>query len=302
MLPESFLKDLDVLLATHGKAAAKGLPRAVSPKTTNNRRNVLVTTFTSLRMKGWKLGSPSDLSSKAVKDIALHWIKQGEQLPTVRSKLSILRAFGRWIGKPALVATETDYFRDAGLQVNTKRRHVAPISSDTAIDAIAQVTSRDQFSGLILEIVYRFGINPADAIQIRPLKDVRDNLLHLSRTTRGAFMRAIPIETPAQRDVLDRAKAVAAAQRGHLYPAGTTAARAQGKFTRTLLHAGFGKKNGITATNFKMAYLAERRAGEETETVILRRRLVKQIERMPLDQLGEAERKLRELSAQGSST
>jgi hypothetical protein len=81
-----------------------------------------------------------------------------------------------------------------------------------------------------LRLMKEFGRRLNEAILLRPAASDQGESLLVEHSTKGGRTRMVPIRTPAQREALDAAKALAVrSSRGSMVPTGMTRAQARNR-------------------------------------------------------------------------
>jgi integrase len=162
---------------------------------------------------GYKKLQRADLKGRHVNALVKRWQAEGLSAGTMKNRLSVLRWWGRKVGKAAIFApTNAAYGIPA-------RHYVATTSKAQDLDPARLAQVRDPAIRLSLELQRAFGLRREEALKLKPRQADQGRWLVLqSSWTKGGRPREIPIRTDAQRDLLARAKAVAGV--GSLIPIG----------------------------------------------------------------------------------
>src|SRR5215831_6400268 len=131
--------------------------------------------------------------------------------------MAVLRWWAAKIGKADMVKpTNTAY--------GIARRQTIPVVSKARTlpgGKLSQVSS--PYVRMSLELQRAFGLRREEAIKIQPHQADQGTVLVLQGSwCKGGHGRAIPLTTPTQREVLDRAKALVRFQEASLIPTGKT--------------------------------------------------------------------------------
>jgi integrase len=196
---------LNQLLATRGRARVNG--EIASHSTTASMGQALHTCFNNLYDLGYKIQDPKNLDGRHVAALCRHWHQRTLKVSTIQSRLSALRIFSGWIGKPGMVTSLQDYLPDVDKN-NLRVRKVATVSkswSEHHIDVAEKIREADEIDpifGRMLRMCLLFGLRRMEVIQLKPYKSDETSALHVYDAKNGR-QRLIRIATPEQRQVLD---------------------------------------------------------------------------------------------------
>lgn len=203
--------ELAQILATSnafGAITKKGNRRKqIEKRTRDNREIVLYSGFTQLNSLGIRLQSTRDFRENHLKALISTWETDGLSNSTIRTRISIFRTFAGWIGKAGMIRADYNYI----LKPSPKNRSCEVDMSWSAkgIDALAhieQIRCFDEHVAMQLRVIYAFRLHVQEAIFFKPHLVDRGTGIQVTRGIRGGKQRTIPIETTAQREVLDDAK------------------------------------------------------------------------------------------------
>lgn len=183
--------------------------RGGSEKTQRNRLNMVILFATQLTEQivdgngrpRWKDLRAWQLKGRHVNALVTLWKAQGIEPRTMANRLAVLRWICRHLERQGVIhKSNADY----GL---APRQSVAQISkAKTLPDGILEQI-RDPYVRFSVELQAQFGLRREEAILIRVWWADRGDHLFLKDTwCKGKRARAIPIETPQQRDLLERIK------------------------------------------------------------------------------------------------
>ena len=105
------------------------------------------------------------------------------------------------------------------------------------MELIQKVTDKDESVGMWLELCLGFGLRVREAILYRPSIDGEYGNISVLEGTKGDRPRTVPVENDVQRDILQRAKALADGKTGMLGTRGKTYAQKRRRFY-TVMRAG----------------------------------------------------------------
>jgi len=193
--------------------AATGRKRTVGILTEKiyvDQMNVLVKDLKRLNMGIQNL---SEISTRHIKALTDLYVKESYSASSLAKKNTVQRRFGIWIGKPDLAPRLADLVANP----HSFRRHysakVSKAWSAKQIDPhelIQRMKLECPVAAMHLEFQLLFGLRPREAVMMKPFSADQGNVLFVTDGTKGGRARPVPIDTPAKRDLVERAKAVAA--------------------------------------------------------------------------------------------
>ncbi len=213
-----------------------------------NRLHMLMLFGEQLYQAGFKQMHAHDFKPRHVQRLLTLWQAQGLAPGTVKNRLSILRWWQRTIGKRTVLAATNAHY---GL---APRVTVATVSKakELPVDVLAKV--RNAHVRMSLELQRAFGLRREESLKLRPHQaDQGDRLVLQGSWTKGGRPREIPIRTQAQREVLERAKALVQSKTASLIPAHRTYAQHLHSYEAQCRRAGLRKMHGL-----RHAYAQER--------------------------------------------
>lgn len=216
-LSMKFMVEMRILLERHnrkayGRSGEMLSNREASTQTREDRKKVLLLVFAQLKALGYPLASPYNLKEKHIEVLAKHWGEQGLGARTLHTRMSMLRVFSRWIGKPGMVKDTSDYFPDAQrISTATDNKAWEAHGLDPA-EIIEQALALDKRFGIMLMLQKEFGLRVKETLELAPLKGVTPDGCHLMVVdgTKGGLPRLVPIRTEAQRHALSCAQVIVA--------------------------------------------------------------------------------------------
>jgi integrase len=171
--------------------------------------------FRNLEALGFKLSDAKNLKGKHLVALGKHIEQQaiaGKLKPsTIQCKFSMLRVFAHWIGKDGMVEATQQYVDLALIQRSSICTHDHSWTAQGVDVAakMAEVSQKDERVGLQLRLELEFGLRGKEAMMLRPYIADKGTYLDVSVGTKGGRPRAVPINTPEQRALLDEAKGFA---------------------------------------------------------------------------------------------
>lgn len=207
--PGGWKASLAQVLKQHNGAKADG--SVASYATQDKRSDVLFSSFKTLRELGYKLDSVEQFKGKHMEALAKHWEEKGLSPSTVQNNISIFRQFSSWIGKTGMVES-SDKYVSAGVASRSSVAKEDKSWVGKGVDfreKLEEVRALDQRVALQLELQREFGLRAREAMELRPHLSDKGSYLAVNVGTKGGRDRVVEIRTDSQRDVLERAKAMA---------------------------------------------------------------------------------------------
>lgn len=206
-LPEPFMDELSALIKDNAKSAAARHTKVVGLETTVKRHAILMRSFKELRALGYKFESPRNLKQKHVEALARAWEGNGLSAATIANRISTLRVFAGWIGKPTMIQEAVNYVAnpDSVRRVQVATRDKSWSAQEIDADAlIGQVYQFDWRVGLQLKLIQAFGLRKREAVMFKPLKSINQTsgTVTIRDGTKGGRERTLEIRTEQQRSVI----------------------------------------------------------------------------------------------------
>lgn len=217
--------------------------------TQHNRHNMLKLFGEQLIAMGYKEMRAGDFSRRHRDKLLAHWRKEGVSIGTLKNRCAVLRWWAEKIGRASVMPEENEVL---GLE---KRSYIAHTSKakDLPQDKLRRVD--DPYVQLSLELQDAFGLRLEECIKIRVWQADEGHQLRLQASwCKGGLERVIPIETAAQRAVLDRAKALMPTKQSALIPPDKTYRQQMHRYTYRVSRAGLSKLHGLRHFHFQRRY------------------------------------------------
>lgn len=232
--------------------------KAVSNLTMQQRADRLYHCFAQLRGLGFRLEDPRHLGERHVRALVHSWVANGHSAATIQTKLSHLRVFASWIGKPGMVRGAMDYVTDpAQLKRHYAARTDASWSSKqvNAESVITKLRSLDAFVANQALAELRFGLRVKEAIMLRPWRADAGEALMVDDGTKGGRPRIVPLRNSDQRDALNFLKASVRTRNGSLADPSLTLKQAMTRYYVVMRAAGITRKGlGITSHGLRKEF------------------------------------------------
>ena len=158
-----------VMKAHNGYTADGG--KVVAYATRQQRQDVLLQGFRTLRDNGFKFKTVQALRGKHLQCLMTHWVDQGLSASTIQNRLSTFRTFAGWIGKAGLVKPAEHYVQDK----KAVRRVYSASTAKTweqqgvaSLEKIAVVRNAHRRFGDALALQHAFGLRSKESLLLRP--------------------------------------------------------------------------------------------------------------------------------------
>ena len=178
--------------------------RERSKSTQASRASHLHIMARELSEMGYRHLSPRNLKRKHVDALVKRWLEAKLAIVTIKSRVSTMRWLAKMIGKPNVVPRT-----NAELGIPDRSQAGRPSKAFTlTAEQLARVPS--PYVRISLELEEKFGLRREEAAKMRPHEaHQRGKLVLKDSWCKGRRARVIPVRTPEQRDLLERAKALA---------------------------------------------------------------------------------------------
>lgn len=270
-----FWNELNAIIKKNNDYKVDG--STASYETKAKRREVIHRGFRYLASVGCRLKSPTQFRERHMHKLVEHW--EDERHDDIQTSISTFRTFGNeWLRKPGMIKPSVKYTKRPE---TAKRRYITNVDKTWSgngvevLSMIRQVTDLDLRVGLLNELGVAFGMRLKEAMGFRPHADVKAattdqrECVHVPKG-KGGRSRDIDLEIPGplydyQRELLTRAKAIAARPGASLIPDGRSATQLRNRVYYILRKAGVTRKqNGVTFHGLRHEYAVayyERRTG-----------------------------------------
>lgn len=233
----------------------------VGQRTIAIRMETIFGAFRDLQSLGYKLQSAHNLREKHAHALGRHWEAEGQSPGTIENKISVLRTFAKWIGKPNMIKATVQYVE----RPESARRTYATTVDKTWTGngqepetVIGQVKSEDIVVGVQLALQHVFGMRRRESWMFRPHLDDKGTHIAIILGTKNKRPRSTPIETDAQREVLEHAKQFADKVDASTIPPSYTLLEWENHYTYILRKCGITRAElGITSHGLRHEYVNE---------------------------------------------
>lgn len=254
----SWKNSFNAIMKKHNRYSADG-GKVASYATQAKRNDTLLQGFRDLRQMGFKFKTVLALRGKHIDRLMKQWEQEGLSPSTIQNRLSMFRTFANWIGKPGMVRGAEHYLKDPA---RGKRSYVAAESKTWAAqgvdchDVIEQIRGESERFADALTLQREFALRSKESLLLRPHLADKGQVLIVSHGTKGGRTRYVPIQTDAQRAILDKLKGYIKLTES-LVPKDKTYAQYRNQYYYTLRKHGVRRDEGLTAHGLRHEHLNE---------------------------------------------
>ena len=207
---ELMMKLLDEYLDKHARVRING--NVAADESATRHGEALRANFRRLYRLQYKLTDPKNIGERHIKALCQDFYDQKLAPKTISGYLSHLRIFCSRIGKKGLVKDVYYYLPNVPKDelhvktVATKSKSWAEVGIDVA-EKVCEAEALDLRFAVMLMLQVAFGLRRKEVLQLKPWVVDREDRIAITET-KGGRPRSIYIDTPVQRWVLDKAKAL----------------------------------------------------------------------------------------------
>jgi len=206
--------------------------------TQNRRERELTLIADQLHEIGFRGMNSHSLKPKHVEGLVRHWLEKEVAAGTIKNRMAAVRWWARKVNRQNVVARSNDFY---GIP---NRIFVTDSSKAKSVSATQLEKVRDQNVRMSLELQAAFGLRREESIKFMPsYADQGDHLVLKPSWTKGGKARTLPIRTPEQREVLDRAYKLAG--KGSLIPSSRNYVQQLRIYEGNTIRAGLSKMHGL---------------------------------------------------------
>lgn len=254
-------RKLQAILDEHNRDALRAR-KVVSGETREDRAQIIFLAFRQLRDLGYKIEEPRRLRPKHVQALVSHWENQGLANGTLANRISVMRGFCEWIGKPGMVGPPESLLENPAAAKRTLIAREDKTWSAKGLDIeklISEISLFDKYTGMQLKVIRAFGLRRKEGVMLRPRRADKGAYLSVSDGTKGGRDRVVPIDNEYKRAVLDEACEFVRTLDGHLGRPGNTLEQELERYNYVLKKFGVTKKElGVTGHGLRHEYLNAR--------------------------------------------
>jgi len=206
--------------------------------TQRNRERLLSMIADQLQALGFRGMSAQSLKPRHAEALVKRWHGESLSVGTIKNRMSVLRWWAQKVNRQNVIARGNDHYGIVERSFVTSESKAKQVNGD----ALARVG--DVHVRMSLELQQAFGLRREEAIKFQPsYADRGDHLVLKDSWTKGGKARAIPVRTPAQRQILDRAHRLAGL--GSLIPGERNYRQQLRVYERHTANAGLSKLHGL---------------------------------------------------------
>ena len=187
---------------------------------------------------GFRGMNSHSLKPKHVEGLVRRWLEKEVAVGTIKNRMAAVRWWARKVNRQNVVARSNDHY---GIP---NRVFVTGSSKAKSVSTTQLEKVRDVHVRMSLELQRAFGLRREEAIKFIPnYADQGDHIVLKPSWTKGGKARTLPIRTPEQREVLDRAHRLAG--KGSLIPSSRNYVQQLRIYEGHTLRAGLSKMHGL---------------------------------------------------------
>ena len=208
------------------------------------RRDILAQVGRQLLQMGYRNLGAQGLKPKHVQSLLDHWRGEGLSVATMKNRMAHLRWWAEKVGKQNVIPRTNDEL-ELGRRKYVTNQTKARDLSDVALSKI-----KDERLRISLELQKAFGLRREECLKFQPFYALDGKQAHDAKNIRlapawckGGRAREVPIKTEYQREVLQ--KALALAGKGSMIPADKKYVQQLGRYEQDTRRAGLSKLHGL---------------------------------------------------------
>ncbi|CAN7742913.1 integrase domain-containing protein [Acidovorax sp. LjRoot118] len=238
--------------------AAQGRKRSVSAGTETKYVQSITLLIQTLAAQNIRIQNLPELSQKHLVLVMQEWEARELSASSLATRFSCIARFYGWLGKNLSVKSVKDTLQNPAAGMRQYSAVLPKAWNKVGVDLVRllpQVEAQCRYSAVYLALAREFGLRVQEAAALRPMANDMGVYLHITHGAKGGRGRAVPIETPEQRRVLDVAKEMAHPRSGLLRPSDRTIKQAIKTFYRVMNKVGITRKQlGVTAHGLRHEY------------------------------------------------
>ncbi len=208
--------------------------RALAKQTKRDYASLLLLSIKELDDQGFRLRKLNSLKQKHIQCLVSHWQEHNKSPRTIKNRLSALNYACQTLNKRNVV-NNVEVSKPASNKTLPKNRAIHSLDINQIKASYIQAS---------LALQQAFGLRREECIKIKPTQADEGNQLRLQGSwTKGGIERVIPISNDAQREALDKAKALA--QDGSLIEKDNTYIQQRAKYNTITRQQGLKNLHGL---------------------------------------------------------
>ena len=206
--------------------------------TQRDRERMLSLIADQLHTLGYRGMNVRSLKPKHVEALLNHWRQEDLSVGTLKNRMAALRWWAQKVDRQNVIARSNGHYGIAERNFSGNGSKAKTVG-ETDLNKV-----RDPHARMSLELQRAFGLRREEAIKFSPrYADKGDHLMLKASWTKGGKARTIPVRTPDQRDVLNRAHRLAGG--GSLIPSARNYRQQLRVYERHTANAGLSKLHGL---------------------------------------------------------
>ncbi len=178
--------------------------REGSYATQRNRERILTQAANELQAMGYRKMQAKSLKPKHIEALVQHWQERGLSIGTIKNRMATLRWWAEKVNKQNVMARSNEFYGIPDRRFVTNKSKAKDLTQHQ-LDKV-----KDEHVRMSLELQRAFGLRREEAMKFQPAyADQKDHVRLKASWTKGGKPRSIPVRTEHQREVLDRARALA---------------------------------------------------------------------------------------------
>ena len=236
--------------------------KKVGSATAQTRKEVILGFFSDLFRLKYNIESVNNLKPKHLEAVFKFLEEQGQSPSTIQNKISVMRTFCEWIGKPGMVLASVRYVENP---MSTKRTMV--VQEDKSwegngvdlMEKIELIRKEDERAAGVLLMCYGFGLRIREAVMMNVFKSEDGDSLMVVHGTKGGRARNVPIEHEWQKRLLEDVKGIVDQASGKLMRRGLGVEQMiQRVYYMMKKHGLTLAESGVSAHGLRHQYMHER--------------------------------------------
>lgn len=261
--PTDLLSGIQAIIKSNVKIALRK-KKVISQATIKKRTTVIFAFFRELRLHGYKINNPNNLSQKHIQFVVRKWEKDGLAASTMQTRLSVIRGFCEWMNKPGMVRQLESYLvnKDNAVRnyiTDTDKSWSAILDEIGVNTLIKEIEENDEIVGVQLRLMQAFGLRKKEAICFKPKMADHGEYIVVTDGTKGGRDRVVPVANKVQRELLDYCKSRCDSLTAHMGRPGKSLLQEMNHFDYVMAKFGITKNGlGLTSHGLRHQYLNDR--------------------------------------------
>lgn len=202
------------------------------------RRHILTMCAQQLKEAGFYNLAPSGLKQKHIQTLVSKWLNEDIGSGAIKNRMAHLRWWAEKIGKQNVIARNNTFY---GVP---RRVYVTNHSKALTLDSEKLAKIKNEWIRCSLELQKAFGLRREECLKFQPqYADLGDHIRLKDSWTKGGKAREVPIRNDYQREILNKAHALA--KNGSMIPADKTYVEQMRLYEGLTKYAGLSKMHGL---------------------------------------------------------